>query len=329
VKRREFVTGTGGIAAAALLPNLPDSRIGTADVRRIRAAMTDLYTIDHQRGGVPAQARAHALAQQITRLLNTAASTDRVSRELHTILAELAAHKAWFAYDSAGGNRGAARGAAAEAITAARLVEDPLLQIRTLASLSLIAVEAGRSWEARAAVERASDLAHRAGAGATVHLVVALRETNAATHAGDLAAARRALSRAVSYQGRTDRDSDVPRWARFAGPVEVDYATAAWYRRAGQPKRAVPFLRSAVDGLGGGYTRNTAWYRARLARTLLEAGEVDEACAEMAGVLDGCGHIASRRLRHRLGDFAGAAARTGATAAEEAVGRIRGLLGGA
>ena len=327
VRRREFVTGSGGIAAAALLSDMPRSRVGMADVRRARASLAELYEVDHRRGGIPAQARARDLDQQITHTLNTRSCTASVGKALQTLAAELAAHRAWFAYDGAsGGQLASARAAAAEAITAAQLVDDPLIQIRALNSLSLIAVEAGQTWEARSAVERAYSLARQAGAGATVHLVVALREANAATHAGDLAVARRALSRAVSYQGRADRDTDVPRWARFAGPVEVQYATAAWYRAATQPKRAVPFLRSAVAGLGGGYTRNTAWYRARLAQTLLETNEVEEACVEMGGVLDGCGQVSSQRLRRRLGDFARAAAHTGAAAANGPVERICDVL---
>lgn len=64
--------------------------------------------------------------------------------------------------------------------------------------------------------------------------MISLREASAAGQAGDLSGARRALSRAVSYQGRTDADTEVPRWARFAGPVEVDYATAAYYTTEGR-----------------------------------------------------------------------------------------------
>ncbi|MGW7693318.1 hypothetical protein ACWGMA_31410 [Streptomyces asiaticus] len=153
------------------------------------------------------------------------------------------------------------------------------------------------------AVETAYGLANRSGAGPTVHLVIALREANVATQAGDTAAARRALSRALSYQSRADTDTDVPHWARFAGPIEIDYATADMYVAAGEPRRAVPFLRAAVDGLARGYARNTAWYRSKLACTLLDAGDVEEACAEMGSVLDVYDEIGSDRLTHRMRAF--------------------------
>ncbi|MCK7626255.1 hypothetical protein MUU72_24660 [Streptomyces sp. RS10V-4] len=321
VRRRAFVTGTGAVVAAAILPQQHGPRLGASDVAALRARFADLYTVDHRLGGIPAKTRAQRLEQQITRALNGSVYTSRVGRALQTMLCEIACHRAWFGYD--GGPAGEARAACMEAMTAAQLIDNPLLQVRALNTLSLLTVDSGRFWEARSAVENAYRLAHQAGAGPTVHLVISLREASAATHSGDLPGARRALSRAVSYQGRTDMDTDVPPWARFAGPVEVDYATAAYYARAHRPARAIPFLRAAVAGLGGGYTRNTAWYRARLAQTLLDTGEVEEACHEMTRVLAACGGVSSARLRRRLHAFEQAAVRFEASSARDAVERIR------
>lgn len=321
VKRRALVTGTGVIVAAAVVLDQHGPRIGASEVAAFRALLGDLYTVDHRFGGITAQARARQLEQQITSDLNGSVYTGRIGRDLQTILCEIACHRAWFGYD--GGPLEEARAACMEAMTAAHLIDNPLLQVRALNTLSLLSVDAGRMWEAASAIDNAYSLARRAGAGATVRLVIALREASAATHGGDLSGARRALSRAVSCQGRTDTDADVPRWARFAGPVEVDYATAAYYAAARQPARAVPFLRSAVAGLGGGYTRNTAWYRARLAQTLLATNEVEEACQEMTGVLDVSGGVASARLRRRLRIFEQTAVRIDASGTRDTVERIR------
>ncbi|MFD8622646.1 hypothetical protein ACFV4E_01930 [Streptomyces hygroscopicus] len=321
VKRRAFVTGAGAIAAAAVLPNQHGPRIGASEVAAFRARLADLYAVDHQSGGIPAKARAERLERELTHVLSSSVYTSGVGRELHTILCELACHRAWFGYDS--GPPEAARTACLEAMTAAQLIDSPLLQVRALNTLSLLSIDAGRRWEAASAVENAYSLARRAGAGRTVHLVISLREASAATHSDDLSGARRALSRAVSYVGRADADTEVPRWARFAGPVEVDYATAAYYTREGHPERAVSFLRSAVAGLGGGYTRNTAWYRARLAQTLLATSEVEEACHEMTGVLDACGGVSSDRLRRRLRAFETAAVRADARCVRDVIERIR------
>ncbi|MDT3395080.1 hypothetical protein RKE29_00125 [Streptomyces sp. B1866] len=301
VKRRAFVRGTGAIAPAAMLPHQHGSRIGASEVAALRARLADLYTVDHSSGGIPAKARAQQLGQKITGALSSGVYTSKVGRDLQALLSELRSNQAWYGYD--GGTIDEARVASLESLTTAQLIGDHLLQLSALETLVLIDLKADRAWEATSAVETAYGLAKRAGAGPTVHLLIALREANVATHLGDGTGARRALSRALSFQSRADEDAEVPHWAQFAGPVEVDYATAAYYTRLGQPALAVPFLRSAVTSLGGGYTRNTAWYRARLAQTLLDTNEVEEACHEVSGVLDACQGVSSVRLHGRLRAF--------------------------
>ncbi|MEU8581081.1 hypothetical protein [Streptomyces abikoensis] len=321
VKRRTFVADAGALAAATLVPVRPGPRIGTSDIARLRSRLDDLYRTDHTVGSVPAMTQTGRIEDEITDALGAASYTSRVGRELQTMLAELHGHRAWYGYD--GGRIDPGRAACMEALATAQLVDNPLLQISVLETLVLLAIKAERAWEAASAVENAYRLATRAGAGHTVHLVIALREANVATHAGDLSGARRALSRAVSHQGRADTDAEVPKWARFVGPFEIDYATADMYVRAEQPKRAVPFLHAAVRGIGGDLARNSASYRVKLAGVLLVAGEVDEACAEMGAALDVSGGIASPRLLGKIRDFQQAAAGVDSIAARECGERIR------
>ncbi|MFD5702927.1 hypothetical protein [Streptomyces lasiicapitis] len=321
VKRRTFVADTGALAASALIPARSGAHIGSADVGRLRTRLDSLYRTDHTEGSVPAMTQARRLEGEITGTLGSASYTPRVGRELQTMLAELHGHRAWYSYD--GGRIGEGRAACTEALAAAQLVGSPLLQVSVLETLVLLAVKADRAWEAASAVESAYRLASHAGAGPTVHLVIALRDANVATHAGDLSGARRALSRAVSYQNRVDRDTAVPNWAQFVGPFEVDYATADMYVRAEQPKRAVPFLRAAVRGIGGGLVRNSASYRVKLAGVLLAAGEVEEACAEMSTALEASGGISSPRLAGKMREFQHSAARIDSGTARDCVARLR------
>jgi len=301
VKRRTFVADVGALAVGSLMSDRPSPRVGTADIAQLRKKLDALYRMDHSLGSVPALERSHRIEEKITGALRSASYTGRVGRELQTLLAELHGHRAWYGYD--GGRIGQGRASCLEALAAAQLVDDSMLQISVLETFVLLAIKAERTWEAAGAVENAHRLATRAGAGHTVHLVIALREANVATHVGDLAGTRRALSRAVSHQGRADTDEDVPKWARFAGPFEIDYATADMYVRAQQPRRAVPFLRAAVRGIGDGLARNSASYRVKLAGVLLDAGEVEEACAEMGAVLDACTGIRSPKLLKRVTEF--------------------------
>ncbi|TGB08329.1 hypothetical protein [Streptomyces sp. MZ04] len=321
VKRRTFVADAGALAAAALVPSRPGPLIGTADVACLRARLDSLYRTDHSAGSTPAMAQARRIEAEITGALDAASYTSRIGRELQTMLAELYGHQAWYGYD--GGLIREGRAACMEALAAAQLVESPLLQVSVLETLVLLSVKANRTWEAASAVENAYRLAGRAGAGPTVHLVIALRDANIATHTGDLTGARRALSRAVTYQGRTGSDEEVPNWAQFAGPFEVDYATADMYVRAQQPNRAVPFLRAAVRGIGCDYARNSASYRVKLAGVLLDSGEAEEACTEMNAVLDCCGEISSPRLLRKLREFQRSAKRIDTAMAQDCVERIR------
>lgn len=221
VKRRTFVADAGSLTAVALTPALCGPRIGAADLVRLRARLDGLYETDHTSGSVPAMTEARRIEGEITGALGAASYTGRVGRELQTMLAELHGHRAWYGYD--GGRIDHGRASCLEALAAAQLVDDPLLQVSVLEILVLLSLKAERTWEAAGAVEKAHRLAVRAGAGHTVHLVIALRDANVATHAGALSGARRALSRAVSHQGRADTDPEVPAWACFVGPFEVDH----------------------------------------------------------------------------------------------------------
>jgi hypothetical protein len=100
------------------------------------------------------------------------------------------------------------------------------------------------------------------------------------------------------------------------------------YVRAEQPKRALPFLRAAVRGIGGDLARNSASYRVKLAGVLLDAGEVDEACAEMDAALRACGGISSPRLVCKIRDFQRTAAGIGSALTRECSERIREAVGG-
>ncbi|UJB41922.1 helix-turn-helix domain-containing protein [Streptomyces sp. A1-5] len=321
VNRRTFVADAGVLAATALVSSRSGPRIGVGDLGLLRERLDGLYQTDHSEGSVPAMTKARRIENEITGALSAASYTSRVGRELQTMLAELHGHRAWYGYD--GGHIAEGRAACMEALAAAQLVDSPLLQVSVLETLVLLAIRAERAWEAASAVENAYRLAQRAGAGHTVHLVIALRAANVATHVGDLSGARRALSRAVSHQGRVDADTEVPNWAQFVGPFEVDYATADMYVRAEQPKRAVPFLRAAVTGIGGDLLRNSASYRVKLAGVLLEAGEAEEACAEMATALQVCGGISSPRLLDKIRKFQRAVAVIDTAVARECGDRIR------
>lgn len=327
VKRRRLVADLGGLTSGMLTQPAGDltgpGRIGAGEVKAMRQKAAELFQLDHALGGAKARLQARRLIRQIEYTLATGTYLERVGRQLQTVLGEVNSHLGWLAHDA--GRADEARAAVLEALAAARLVDDDGLAISALESMCLLAIDQDRPWEAAAAVESAQFLAEN-HAGPTVRMVLALREAGAAMSGGDLSRGRRALSRAMSLHGRAVEEDDAPRWARFAGPVEIDYATGSYYLKAGHPAAAVPFVRAAVDGLAAGYARNSALYRARLAGVLLRAGDVEAACDEAAKVLDVSSGLSSARLAGRLKAFAVQAGRTDSAAARQYVARFRAAL---
>jgi hypothetical protein len=314
VQRRKFIADLGSMTATVALPT--GNRIGMADVNRFRAGIDQLYRLDHASGGRTAMAHAHQLLDAIGHKLANGTAMPRVAVQLQAMLGEIHCHLGWIAHDA--GRDTEARTSVLEALAAARMTGDAQLEMRALSTMSLLAVDQQRAWEAASATSTAQAIAaNRAGPG--VRLVLSLRESRAALATGDLGASRRALSAALSLHDRATDETDAPRWVRFAGPVEIDYATGTHYIKTGQPAAAIPFFRAAVDGLAASYARNTALYRARLASVLLAAGEVDEACQTVNQVVRDARGLSSARLVGRLNGFSQRASRIDTAAARDAV----------
>ncbi|MFD7830241.1 hypothetical protein [Kitasatospora sp. NPDC059803] len=323
VQRRQFVVDVGVLLGASVLaPAQTGRRIGAADVQVFRSKVADLYTIDHAQGGRIARQAAARVLQSVEKAMTGGIYIAPVGRDLHALVGTLFSHLGWIEFDA--GRMAAARAACTEALTSARLVGDPLLEVRALDSLSLLAVEQRRPWEALAAATASGEIAQRHG-GPKVKSVVALRQARALSSAGDRTGARRALSQALTWQDRSDNDTDAPPWTAFAGQVEVDYATAAWHVETGQLAYAIPFLRSAVRLLGPTYSRNAALYRARLAEVLMKAGNVEEACAEAVASASAAKGMTSARLADRLRSVASLAARVDTAMARDCVEELRSL----
>jgi transcriptional regulator with XRE-family HTH domain len=301
VGRRQFLADVGAISAAGLIPS-PDrerARVDAGDLRRLDDDAEAVYRVDHSRGSGGAYVLAEQLAARITGLLSGGSYLAAVGDRLHASLGAVTSHLGWLSYDAA--RLDAARTHCLEALAAARLSGDRHLEARALASLSLVAVEQGRAWEAASATTAAWSAVGRFG-GATVRAMMCAREAGALAAGGDLSGARRALSQAMANHDRSGRD-EPPRWAVFFGPAELDQAMAEFYLASGKPAAAASFFRQTVNSLGDGYARNGAMYRAKLARALLAAGEVEEACVQAEAVAAHIGEVDSARTLALLRRF--------------------------
>lgn len=325
--RRQFLADAAALSAAGIVHTAEQQpvRVAAGDLRRLDSEVEQVYLTDHSRGSQDAYTLAEQVAGRVTGLLSGGSYLAAVGTRLQGTLGAVTSHLGWLSYDSA--RLGLARAHCLEALALARLNGDRHLEARSLATLSLIAVEQGRAWEADGATQAAWSAAGRF-AGATVRALLCARQAGALCATGDLTGARRALSMAGTNLERSDGD-DPPRFAVFFGAAELDQATAGYYLAAGRPDAAASFLRSTVRALDESYARNAALYRAKLAAALLAAGELDEAAAEAVTAAQGLAESSSaqgvavlRRVRDGL-------AGSGSQGAADAAARVGALLGNA
>ncbi|GAA4804740.1 hypothetical protein [Streptomyces ziwulingensis] len=129
--------------------------------------------------------------------------------------------------------------------------------------------------------------------------LIASREARALSLMRDDAGARR-LSESMRLVERDGRGRPSPDWAAFHGHPELDYAQGLLHTESGHHGRAVVFLRAALDHLDRTYGRNRALYRLTLARSLVNAGEVDEGGAQAVASLKHLDEVESGRVLRRL-----------------------------
>lgn len=325
VDRRRFLAEAAALSAAGLVHTgeHESPRVAAADLRRLDTQVEAVYVTDHSRGSQGAYLLAQQLAGRVADMLAAGSYLADVGNRLQGTLGAVTAHLAWLGYDAA--RLEAARAHCLEALALARLGGDRHLEARSLATLSLIAVDQGRAWEAQGAAEAAWSATGRY-AGPTVRAMMCVRQAGALCASGDLSAARRALSAAGSNLERAEGD-DPPRFAVFFGPAELDQATAAFYLASGKPAAAASFFRATVRALGDGYARNAALYRAKLAGALLAAGEVDEAAAEAVTAARGLAASSSAQGVALLQRVRTGLAESGSRSGIEAAEQIRAALG--
>lgn len=184
-----------------------------------------------------------------------------------------------------------------EALTTATMLRDDGLEVLVMASLAEQAIHEGRARDghdlARAARERAEAL----GSPVLVSILAA-REARALVLKGERAAASRSMMQAMRSLHSPGRAA--PEWTDFHGQAELEYAQGMLYVGAGHYHAAVPFLRAALAHQGQSYCRNRALYQVTLARTLVQAGEVEEGASEAVESLGHLSEVESGRVNERL-----------------------------
>ncbi|MFJ4695173.1 hypothetical protein [Streptomyces sp. NPDC088766] len=307
--RRAFLQDSIGVAAAAGLPTppartapfLPGGAVGTAHVVELREGLRSLYHLDDAYGGGDVRRLARRHLSRVQRVINTAQYPETIGRQLQLLAGETAEHCGWLHYDA--DQQDEARRYWGEALTVATVLEDSSLAILVLASLSMQASYEGRPREGLNLARAAQYRAARYGSP-VLQSLLASREARALSLMQDATAARRQLALSMRLVEDPTRGRPSPEWAAFHGQAELDYAQGLLYTETGQHGAAVQFLGAALAHQDRTYGRNRALYRLTLARSLVHAGEVDEAAKHAVESLEHLEEVESGRVTRRLGEVA-------------------------
>ncbi|MGW3789585.1 helix-turn-helix domain-containing protein [Micromonospora arida] len=301
--RRRFnaLTALAGLAAAGhtyLLPGpsaeVPGS-IGMEQVRLASSLVDDLRRAD---AAVGADLLCDVAMQVHTRLSDWAARATysrEVGDALQSALADLSIEAAWLAIDA--DRRSEARPYLHEAITRARIADDPQVEVRALTHLSLL-IRESRPGESLHCAEAAL----RISAGwATPRLTTLLHLRRAPAYAvlGDASGFSREMAKARRELDRGSHEDDQS-FVHFVNAQELNGIEGLSYLALDRPERAVQSLRSITANPSPSHRRNEVYYTVRLSEAAYGQGDVNEAARIALDVLPAVNQINSKRVSQHL-----------------------------
>ncbi|MFI5927178.1 helix-turn-helix domain-containing protein [Micromonospora sp. NPDC051543] len=300
--RRRFnaMAALAGLAAAGHPYLMTDPaevprNIGMEQVRLASSLVQDFRRADAAAGAVQLcdiAVQAHA------RLSNWAARA-HYSREvgdaLQSALAELGIQVAWLAIDAE--RRPEARPYLNEAITRARIADDPRMEVQALTQLSMLLRESqpGESLHCAEAALRVS------ARWATPRLTTLLHLRRAHTYAvlTDAGGFSREMTKARRELERGPHEDDLA-FVSFVNEQEVNGIQGLSYLALERPDRAAQSFRALIANPSPGHRRNQVLYTIDLADAAYQQGDTNEAARIALDVLPAVRQMNSGRVSRNL-----------------------------
>ncbi|MEU7673498.1 hypothetical protein AB0C42_01620 [Micromonospora taraxaci] len=306
-RRRFNVMAALAVLAAGghtyLLPGPPaevPGSIGIGQVRLASSLVDDLRRADAAAG---ADLLCDVAMQAHTRLSAWAARASysrEVGDALQSALADLSIEAAWLAIDA--DRRSEARPYLHEAITRARIADDPQVEVRALTHLSLLIRESQPGESLHCA-----EAALRISAGwATPRLTTLLHLRRAPAYAvlGDFSGFSREMAKARRELDRGPHEDDQG-FVHFVNAQELNGIEGLSYLALGRPERAVRSLRSITANPSPRHRRNQVYYTVRLSEAAYQQGDVNEAARVALDALPAVNQINSKRVSQHLAQVRG------------------------
>ncbi|MEU1791978.1 transcriptional regulator [Streptomyces sparsogenes] len=308
VQRRSFIAAS--LAAALGVDQLPRrGRLGVSDVTRIQRTITWLDAHFNGLGGGAVMDVATDYLRRLQHVLDHCAYGERVERELHRAVADVAACAGWSAHDC--GRHDLAAQLRNTALQAALLARDPVSVTRAWSDLAAQADHAGRPAEA-SRINRAALTERHLREHPLITALLHARLADYLAQTGDPTGMGRHLAAAERVYDRAD-PAGAASWLAFLTPAELSGLGAIAHRSAGQYARAEQQASQTLGLLAPCFTRNRAYYTVLLAELQLAQGHAEQAAATARGAHGST--VTSSRISQRLDHVT-------ATAAQHAGGHL-------
>jgi hypothetical protein len=300
VQRREFLAASAALAGAAAMPPqvacLTAGRWVGADMPALlRQRLARLRRLDNYLGGSETY-RLYADELEATKTLAREAACSQATRQvLLAIISEQAQQAGWAAFDA--GWQATATAHYTDSRHAAREAGDRPLEANAFALLAYQALTTRKP-----ALTLAQASCDAIGTAAPQRAIALLHERRAWTLASTSAQASdvsRALATAADALARDD-ETTAPDWAAWADETELAIITGRCHTALGQPKKAIPVLRTALATFDDAQARDKALYLTWLAEAHHDVGEADEAAAIASQSLTLSAGVGSVRPAQRL-----------------------------
>jgi hypothetical protein len=292
--------GTGPAGAHGAEGQQQSSGVGADHVALLETAIRNIESTDAARGGDTLYGAAQSLYRVADAWLDQGSPPPTIRDGIQSLIGDLACWLGWLAFDA--DRHDQARRYLSEALLSARLMDDPFLEVRTMASLSLLAL----AFRPREALQCAQ-LAQRLASGWSTPRLAALLHLRAARAHAAMNDERAFAREIANAAGKLDRGPgvDEPLFVRFVGPGELSGIAGLSYLAMRRPDRASGLFRDIVDNPDPAYQRNMSYYTVRLAESLGRQGDITGACVVARQAVNLVSGLESSRTVRFLGQFRG------------------------